>query len=214
MIQFCTLSNANSLNRFKNENANTSMLIIRNLFIQIVIINLFEQSLLWWTCINDCSSTVKWLILNQNLTQILNKTLKYNQFSSIFHWCKVTHRLTKNILRFAFWNQRVCVFYSISFQMRIDQLITFDHQNEFIIMSHFFSLFFFVFFHSVLKNVFRNIVRRVYKNDALKNFTVKKIRKTIEKMLNLNENYFKNDFVWKKINKNIIQSKIVRIFVT
>ena len=103
----CTLSIENSLNRFENENANTSMIIMRILFIQIIIVNLFKSINFWLTTIDhrltidfalqnsetkfDANSWQKNKIisvssisncenLTQNLTQILNEKLKYNQF--------------------------------------------------------------------------------------------------------------------------------------
>lgn len=81
-------------------------------------------------------------------------------------------------------------------------------------MSHSTSLSPFVPPHSALEEALRNAIRRVYQSGALENLTVKRIRKAAEEVLDLDEDYFKNDSVWKEKSKNIIQAEVVRNIVT
>ena len=81
-------------------------------------------------------------------------------------------------------------------------------------MSHSSSLSPLVPSHPALEDALRNAVRRVYESGALENLTVKRIRKAAEEILDLDEDYFKNDDVWKEKSKSIIQSEVVRTIMT
>lgn len=60
----------------------------------------------------------------------------------------------------------------------------------------------------VLEQALRNAVRAVYRSGDLDNLTVKRIRKSVEADLDLEDDFFKNDSVWKEQSKTIIQSEV------
>lgn len=62
----------------------------------------------------------------------------------------------------------------------------------------------------VLEQALRNAVREVYRNGDLDNLTVKRIRKSVEASLDLQDDFFKNDPTWKEDSKTVIQSEVVR----
>ena len=64
---------------------------------------------------------------------------------------------------------------------------------------------------AVLEQALRNAVREVYRSGDLDNLTVKRIRKAVEKDLDLDDDFFKNDAKWKEESRNIIQSEVVRV---
>ena len=64
---------------------------------------------------------------------------------------------------------------------------------------------------AVLKEALRNAVREVYRSGDLDNLTVKRIRKSVEVDLDLQDDFFKCDPAWKEESKNIIQSEVVRV---
>lgn len=63
---------------------------------------------------------------------------------------------------------------------------------------------------AVLEQALRNAVREVYRNGDLDNLTVKRIRKSVEASLDLQDDFFKNDPTWKEDSKTVIQSEVVR----
>ena len=63
----------------------------------------------------------------------------------------------------------------------------------------------------VLEQALRNAVTDVYKSGDLNNLTVKRIRKSVEIDLDLQEDFFKNDPAWKDRSKSVIQSEVVRV---
>lgn len=62
-----------------------------------------------------------------------------------------------------------------------------------------------------LEQALRNAVREVYLSGDLDNLTVKRIRKSVEADLDLQDDFFKTDPAWKERSKNVIQSEVVRI---
>ena len=63
----------------------------------------------------------------------------------------------------------------------------------------------------VLQQALRNAVREVYRSGDLDNLTVKRIRKSVEADLGLQDDFFKNDPAWKDESKIIIQSEVVSV---
>lgn len=63
----------------------------------------------------------------------------------------------------------------------------------------------------VLQQALRNAVREVYRSGDLDNLTVKRIRKSVEADLDLQDDFFKNDPAWKDESKIIIQSEVVSV---
>lgn len=64
---------------------------------------------------------------------------------------------------------------------------------------------------ATLEQALRNAVRKVYKSGKLEELTVKRIRKSTEGKLDLQDDFFKNDSAWKEKSKDIIQSEVVRV---
>lgn len=62
-----------------------------------------------------------------------------------------------------------------------------------------------------LEQALRNAVREVYLSGDLDNLTVKRIRKSVEADLDLQDDFFKTDPEWKERSKNVIQSEVVRV---
>ncbi|KAL9102525.1 MAG: hypothetical protein Q9163_002334 [Psora crenata] len=62
-----------------------------------------------------------------------------------------------------------------------------------------------------IERALRNAVRKVYKRGDLENLTFKRIRKSVEERLDLEEDFFKSDASWKDKSKALIQSEVVRI---
>lgn len=62
----------------------------------------------------------------------------------------------------------------------------------------------------VLEQALRDAVHRIYQRKDLHNLTVKRIRQSVEEDLKLQEDFFKQDSVWKEKSKTIIQSEVVR----
>ncbi len=65
---------------------------------------------------------------------------------------------------------------------------------------------------AVLEQALRNAVKEVYRSGDLDNLTVKRIRKSVEADLKLQDDFFKNDPEWKEESKIIIQSEVVRLY--
>lgn len=65
---------------------------------------------------------------------------------------------------------------------------------------------------AVLEKALRNAVREVYRSGDLDNLTVKRIRKSVEADLELQDDFFKNDPMWKEHSKNVVQSEVVRVW--
>ena len=63
---------------------------------------------------------------------------------------------------------------------------------------------------TALEQALRNAVQRVYKLGNLEELTVKRIRAAAEQDLDLEEDFFKTDTIWKVKSKNIIESEVVR----
>lgn len=64
---------------------------------------------------------------------------------------------------------------------------------------------------ATLEQALRVAVRQVYKSKNLVNLTVKRIRKSVEGDLDLQDDFFKNDPAWKEKSKTVIQSEVVRV---
>lgn len=64
---------------------------------------------------------------------------------------------------------------------------------------------------AALKQALQDAVREVYRSGDLDNLTIKRIRKSVEADLDLQDDFFKNDPAWKDESKNIIQSEVVCI---
>ena len=62
-----------------------------------------------------------------------------------------------------------------------------------------------------LEHALRNAVREVYLSGDLDNLTVKRIRKSVEADLDLQDDFFKTDPAWKERSKDVIQSEVVRV---
>ncbi|CAD6564798.1 MAG: hypothetical protein ASARMPRED_005683 [Alectoria sarmentosa] len=61
---------------------------------------------------------------------------------------------------------------------------------------------------AVLEQALRNAVREVYRSGDLNQLTVKRIRKSVEGDLDLQDDFFKNDSAWKEKSKDVIQSEV------
>ncbi|KAL2057646.1 hypothetical protein ABVK25_002030 [Lepraria finkii] len=61
---------------------------------------------------------------------------------------------------------------------------------------------------ATLEQALRVAVRQVYKSKNLVNLTVKRIRKSVEEDLDLQDDFFKNDPAWKEKSKTVIQSEV------
>ena len=64
---------------------------------------------------------------------------------------------------------------------------------------------------ATLERALRAAVRQVYESKNLENLTVKRIRKSVERDLDLQDEFFKNDPAWKDKSKTVIQSEVVRV---
>lgn len=64
----------------------------------------------------------------------------------------------------------------------------------------------------LLEQALRNAVREVFWSGDMDKLTVKRIRKSVEADLDLQDNFFKNDPAWKEQSKNVIQSEVVRVW--
>ena len=62
-----------------------------------------------------------------------------------------------------------------------------------------------------LEQALRNAVQKVYKMGNLDDLTVRRIRKSVEEDLDLQDGFFKNDPVWNTKSKSVIQSEVVRV---
>lgn len=63
---------------------------------------------------------------------------------------------------------------------------------------------------ATLERALRRAVQLVYKSGNLEELTVKRIRKIAERDLNLQDDFFKTDVVWKDKSKSVISSEVVR----
>ena len=63
--------------------------------------------------------------------------------------------------------------------------------------------------NSLLEDTLRYTVQQIYRSRNLEDLTVKRVRRTAETQLNLEDDYFKNNSVWKEKSKNIIRSEVV-----
>ena len=61
----------------------------------------------------------------------------------------------------------------------------------------------------VLEQALRNAVREVYRSGDLDDLTIKRIRKSVEVDLDLQDDFFKTNPAWKERSKNVIQSEVV-----
>lgn len=61
---------------------------------------------------------------------------------------------------------------------------------------------------AVLEQALRNAVKEVYRSGDLDNLTVKRIRKSVEVDLGLQDDFFKNDPTLKEHSKSVIQSEV------
>ena len=64
--------------------------------------------------------------------------------------------------------------------------------------------------NSVLEDALRNTVQQILRSRNPEDLTVRRVRQTTEKQLNLEDDYFKNDSAWKEKSKRIIHSEVVR----
>ncbi|KAK4694144.1 hypothetical protein P7C71_g3387, partial [Lecanoromycetidae sp. Uapishka_2] len=61
---------------------------------------------------------------------------------------------------------------------------------------------------ATLERALRSVVQKVYKSGKLEELTVKRIRKSAEGELDLQDGFFKNNSAWKERSKDIIQSEV------
>ena len=64
---------------------------------------------------------------------------------------------------------------------------------------------------ATLEQALRNAVQKVYKMGNTDDLTVRRIRKSVEGDLDLQDDFFKNDPNWNTKSKSVIQSEVVRI---
>lgn len=64
---------------------------------------------------------------------------------------------------------------------------------------------------ATLEQALRYAVQKVYKSGNLDNLTVKRIRKSVESELGLEEEFFKTDGTWTSKSKLVIQAEVVRV---
>lgn len=64
---------------------------------------------------------------------------------------------------------------------------------------------------ATLEQTLRYAVQNVYKSGNLENLTVRRIRKSVEDDLNLEEDFFKTDDTWTSKSKLVIQAEVVRV---
>ena len=64
---------------------------------------------------------------------------------------------------------------------------------------------------ATLEQALRNAVQTVYKTGNMDDLTVRRIRKVVEEDLDLQEGFFKNDPIWNRKSKTVIQSEVVRV---
>ena len=64
---------------------------------------------------------------------------------------------------------------------------------------------------ATLEQALRNAVQKVYKTGNTDDLTVRRIRKAVEEDLDLQDDFFKNDPIWKTKSKTVIQSEVVGI---
>ncbi len=64
---------------------------------------------------------------------------------------------------------------------------------------------------ATLEQTLRDAVQNVYKSGNLENLTVRRIRKSVEDDLNLEEDFFKTDDTWTSKSKLVIQAEVVRV---
>ena len=62
---------------------------------------------------------------------------------------------------------------------------------------------------SVLEDALRHAVQQIYRSRNLEDLTVRRVRTTVEKQLNLEDDFFKDSSIWKEKSKRIIQSEVV-----
>lgn len=62
---------------------------------------------------------------------------------------------------------------------------------------------------SELEDTLRHAVQQIHRSRNLEDLTVKRVRRVAEKQLNLEDDYFKNNSVWKEKSKRIIRSEVV-----
>ena len=63
--------------------------------------------------------------------------------------------------------------------------------------------------NATIEQALRHAVQSVYQNGNLEDLTVKRIRKSTEKDLDLPEDFLKTDHRWKEKSKVVIQSEVV-----
>ena len=64
---------------------------------------------------------------------------------------------------------------------------------------------------ATLEQALGNAVQKVYKTGNTDDLTVRRIRKAVEEDLDLQDDFFKNDPIWKTKSKTVIQSEVVCI---
>ena len=64
---------------------------------------------------------------------------------------------------------------------------------------------------ATLEQALRHFVQLVYKSGNLEDLTIRRIRKSVEKHLSLQDDFFKTDAEWKDKSKSVIESEVVRI---
>ena len=64
---------------------------------------------------------------------------------------------------------------------------------------------------ATLEQALRHFVQLLYQSGNLEDLTIRRIRKSVEENLNLQENFFKTDAKWKEKSKMVIESEVVRV---
>lgn len=65
--------------------------------------------------------------------------------------------------------------------------------------------------NATLEKALQHAVRQVYKSGNLEDLTVRRVRKTVEEDLGLDEDFLKTDAIWSSKSKLIIQAEVVRV---
>ena len=63
---------------------------------------------------------------------------------------------------------------------------------------------------ATLEQALRKAVQQIYKSGDLENLTIRRLRKVAEEDLDLDDDFFKIDPIWKEKSKNVIQAEVVR----
>lgn len=63
---------------------------------------------------------------------------------------------------------------------------------------------------AILEQALRHIVQELFQKGNLDELTIKRVRTSAERYLDLEDGFYKNDLMWRKESKRIIESEVVR----